>query len=148
MNLILEKTEQVAYFTNMREVLAAAGIRAKDYDWFISDVDANCAPMDDQWISGEALADLLQRHDLQFAWAVFSAVPAGFRSTISAAPGADGNPNFWNKQDLLPQLKGALFEIVCWDSSATILINLPEQAARSFIARYPDTKPLMASCGT
>jgi hypothetical protein len=39
-------------------------------------------------------------------------------------------------------MEGALFEIACWDSSGTILINLPAQAAYSFLARYPDAKPL------
>ncbi|MDQ1830364.1 hypothetical protein [Massilia scottii] len=149
MNLILERTEQVAFFTNMREVLAAAGIAAQDYDWYLSNIETNFTPSafsaEDQWMGGEALACLLREHDVQFIWAVFSAVPKGFRSSVTAAPYVEGNPDYWNGAQLSPQLDGALFEIACWDSSATILINLPAHAQRSFIATFSDTQPL-AGC--
>ena len=39
-------------------------------------------------------------------------------------------------------MQGALFEIACWDSSGTILVNLPAQAVSSFLTRYPEAKPL------
>jgi hypothetical protein len=87
----------------------------------------------------------LRQHELQFIWAVFSAVPKGFRSSPSSAPYVEGNPSYWSGQELSPQLDGALFEIACWDSSGTILINLPEEAAQSFLARYSDTRPLAAA---
>jgi hypothetical protein len=147
MNLILEKTDRVRWFTNMREVLDAANIAPRDYDWYVSDVETNWTPpgfsLADQWFAGDELASFLRGHDLQFIWAVFSAVPKGFRSSPSSAPYADGNPNYWSGEEPDPQLDGALFEIACWDSSAAILINLPEEAARSFVARYIDTRPLM-----
>ncbi|MCE3606214.1 hypothetical protein LXA47_21770 [Massilia sp. P8910] len=149
MNLILERTEQVLFFTNMREVLAAASIVAQDYDWYISDIETNFTPSgfsaEDQWMCGEALACLLREPDVQFIWAVFSAVPKGFRSSVTAAPYVDGNPDYWNGTHLIPQLNGALFEIACWDSSATILVNLPMHAQRSFITKFSDTQPLTSS---
>ncbi|MET0857774.1 MAG: hypothetical protein ABWY27_13550, partial [Telluria sp.] len=83
-----------------------------------------------------------QEHEIQFIWAVFSAVPKGFRTAVSAAPYVEGNPDYWNGKDVAPQLEGAFFEIACWDSSATILINLPAEARRQFIAAYSDTRPL------
>jgi len=146
MNLILKNTDQVQWFTNMREVLDAANIAAQDYDWYISDIETNWTPPEfslaDQWLAGDELASLLREHEVQFIWAVFSAVPKGFRSTPSSAPYADGNPAYWTGRVLAPQLDGALFEITCWDSSSIILIDLPEEAARSFAARYSDTRPL------
>lgn len=149
MNLILENTDQVRFFTKMDDVFAAAEIRPQDYDWYLSDIETNVNPngfsKGDQWISGEELATLIQEQELQFVWAVFSAVPKGFRSEASAPPYADGNPEYWNGKELTPQLKGALFEIACWDSSATILIGLPEHAQRAFMARYSDTRPLISS---
>jgi len=145
-NLILEETDQVAWFTNMREVFDALKIEPRDYDWYVSDIETNCTPPGfspaDQWISGGELASILREHEIQFIWGVFSAVPKGFRSTPSSIPYADGNPNYWTGPEPVPQLEGALFEIACWDSSATILINLPAQAARAFSSRYTDTKPL------
>ncbi|MCP2054847.1 UNVERIFIED_ORG: hypothetical protein J3D59_004707 [Pseudomonas fluorescens] len=146
MNLILEKTNQVRWFTNMLEVFDAANIAPQNYDWFVSDIETNWTPAGfspiNQWFSGDALASFIREHEVQFIWAVFSAVPKGFRSSPSFAPYVEGNPRYWDGTEPTPQLDGALFEIVCWDSSCTILINLPAQAAHSFMARYPDTLPL------
>jgi len=149
MNLILEKTDQVLWFTNMRDVFDAANIAPQDYDWYVSDIETNWCPPGfspvDQWFPGEALAAFLREHEVQFIWAVFSALPKGCRVTPSSPPCADGNPRYWNGEEPGPQLDGALFEIACWDSSATILVNLPEEAARAFVARYPDTRPLASA---
>lgn len=149
MNLILEKTDQVRWFTNMREVFDAANIAPADYDWYVSDIETNWTPPGfsnaDQWVPGEALASLVNQHDVQFIWAVFSAVPKGFRSSPASVPWVEDNPRYWHGGEPGPQLEGALFEIACWDSSGTILIGLPEEAARSFVVRYPDTRPLASA---
>jgi hypothetical protein len=149
MNLILEKTDQVRWFTNMREVFDAADIAPQDYDWYLSDIETNWTPPGfspiDQWLSGDALASFLREHEVQFIWAVFSAVPKGFRSTLLSAPYVEGNPSYWSGEEPALQLDGALFEIACWDSSATILINLPAQAARSFLRKFTDTQPLASA---
>ncbi|GGC77264.1 hypothetical protein GCM10011396_25520 [Undibacterium terreum] len=136
----------------MKEVFVAAQIVVQDYDWYISDIETNFTPegfsQEDQWMRGEDLAFLIQEYDLQFIWAVFSAVPKGLRLSVSNVPYVDGNPDYWNGKDPGPQLDGALFEIACWDSSATILINLPEQAERSFISNYSDTRLLSEANAT
>jgi len=87
MNLILEKTDQVRCFTNMKDVLDAASLAPQDYDWYISDIETNWKPpgftWDHQWMTGSDLAELLNEHNIQFIWAVFSAVPRGHRSVVS-----------------------------------------------------------------
>ncbi|MFN3439951.1 MAG: hypothetical protein ACK41V_19800 [Acidovorax sp.] len=149
MNLILEDCAQVPYFTNMRVVFDALELNASDFDWFVSDIehaggDAFCS--EDHWISGEDLERALLSNDIQFVWAVFSAIPKGGpRPAIHEPPYADGNPAFWSDPSPRPQLIGALFEIVCWDSSATILVGLPDAALRRFWHRFPDSKPLNAA---
>jgi hypothetical protein len=152
MNLILEKTGQVRFFTDMRKVFTAAEIAPQDYDWYVSDIETNFTPegfsADDQWMRGEELASFISKQEIQFIWGVFSAVPKGSRPTVSERPYADGNPYYWNGRDPAPQLKGALFEIACWDSSATILINLPKHAVRAFMANYSDTQPLIKAART
>lgn len=146
MNLILEKTDHVRFFTDMKEIFSATEIAPQDYDWYVSDIETNFTPKGlgtgDQWIRGEELAALIHKQEIQFIWAVFSAVPKGLRPAVLEAPFVEGNPDYWNGKDPGPQLQGALFEIACWDSSATILINLPEHAQRAFRARYSDTQPL------
>jgi hypothetical protein len=132
MNLTLEKTDQVRFFIDMREVFRAAEVAPQDYDWYISDIETNFTPNGfadyDQWMRGEELATLIGEYEIQFIWAVSSAVPKGTRLIVSRPPYIQRKPDYWNGTDPTPQLAGALFEIACWDSSATILINLPKNA--------------------
>ena len=146
MNLILERTARVPYFTDMRLVLAALGISATAFDWYLSDLEINLCieefPSGDRWISGEDLQCILERNEIQFIWAVFSACPKGSRWEVSDGPYADGNRDYWTELEVKPQLPGALFEIACWDSSATILVGLPPEAEASFQIAFPEAKPL------
>ena len=148
MNLILENTDQVQSFTNMREIFSAAEILVSDFDWYVSDVKTNLTPdefsPEDRWISGEELAAVIQARNIQFIYAVFSALPKGFRPVCITAPSVLNNRNYWSGTDIAPQLEGALFEIACWDSSATILINLPDDERHAFVAKYSDTRPLQS----
>ena len=145
-NLILEKTDQVRWHTSMRAMFDAADIAPQDYDWYVSDIETNWTPpgfsTDDRWFTGEELAAFLEAYEVQFIWAVFSAVPKGLRPLPAPTPYVENNPRYWDGTEPGPQLEGALFEIACWDSSGTILINLPPQAIHSFLTRYPDAKPL------
>jgi len=149
LNLILEQTNQVPYFTEMGSVFDALKISARDYDWYLSDLEINYNvpgfTMDDQWITGEDLHRLITEQKLQFIWGVFSAFPIGFRCIVESSPFANGNPAFWADDEYRPQLKNALFEIISWDSSATILVSLDAETAANFSQAYPDAKPLKAS---
>lgn len=146
MNLILERTERVRFFTDMRATLGALGIKASDFDWYLSDLETNYygdeLSSEDQWIAGGELQRLLDRNEIQFIWAVFSAVPVGHRQTVVAAPYIEGNPDYWTGSEVRPQMPGAVFEIACWDSSATILVGLPEAAEARFLAAFPETDSL------
>jgi hypothetical protein len=139
MNLILEKTDGVKYFTNMREVFSALRIRCSDFDWYVSDIETNGFPFEEGWHRGSDLASIINNNDIQFIWAVFSAVPKGLRPEVIEPPCIDGNPNYWNGSNPKPQLASALFEIACWDSSATILVGVDFKMAANFQTTYPDT---------
>jgi hypothetical protein len=142
MNLILEKVERIPFFTDMRATLCALGISAADFDWYLSDVETNYYgdefSSEDQWMTGGELRHLLDHNDIQFIWAVFSAVPIGYRHNVPAAPHIDGNPDYWSGFEVRPQLSGAIFEIACWDSSATILVGLPAEAEARFLTVFPE----------
>lgn len=139
MNLILEKTKQVKFFTNMRDVFRALRINCDDYDWYLSDVETNGFDIPEGWLSGVKLNKLIQGKDIQFIWSVFSAFPAGVRVDVTKEPYVYGNPTYWNGGEVYPQLEQALFEIVCWDSSATILIGLEPEMEHNFRLAYSDT---------
>lgn len=132
----------------MRLVFSALGISAADYDWFISDIETNYYgtkfTSEDQWMEGHTLQNFIDQNEVQFIWAVFSAVPKGYRRTVPSAPYIDGNPHFWNGKEMAPQLDGALFEIACWDSSATILVGLPPTLEKNFKLTYSDASSLVS----
>ena len=145
-NLILENTNQVPYFTNMRSVLEGLRLDPAEYDWYLSDLETNYFPPgfddSDQWFSGVDFRELLYSNSIQFIWGVFSAVPKGTRFTIEKAPYVNRNPDFWNGTHLVPQLPGSLFEIFSWDSSATILVGIPQESARHFLATFSEARQL------
>lgn len=142
MNLILEKTNQVKYFTNMKDVFTALRISCSDYDWYISDVETNTHVFTEGWHTGSDLEKVLASKDIQFIWAVCSAFKKGTKFKVTDAPYAEGNGEFWKGADLKPQLSTAEFEIVCWDSSATILIGIDLTMAENFKKAYSDSTEL------
>lgn len=149
MNLILERTDSVPFFTEMRSVFSALGLRARDYDWFVSDIETNYYgegfTSDDQWITGDALERFITENTVQFIWAVFSAFPKGVRFQVKEAPIVEDYAGYWSGNEVAPQLKDALFEIAAWDSSGTILVGLPPEATEKFMNFYPDARPLVSA---
>lgn len=150
MNLVLEPPAPVAYFTDMRETLSDAGIDPTSFDWYVSDLETNFPVPElgngDVWIQGETLAKVLETPALQFIWAVFSAFPAGEGGkNVDSPPIADGDGRYWRPPEALPQLQGAHIEVVCWDSSATILIGLSEEQAARYVDANPNAKPLSST---
>jgi hypothetical protein len=148
MNLILERSDQMRWYTDMRLVFSVLPGVCEAHDWLISGFDCNWFPddriaydNDPVLISGEVLLDVVKTHDIQFIWAVFSALPRGCRPDISRAPYADGNPAFWSGSPR-PQLKEALFEIVCWDSTSMLLIGAPDDIVRQFRLYFTDSRDL------
>lgn len=145
MNLILEKTERIKFYTNIEEIFTALGEKCSKYDWYISDIELNTGLLEEGWHSGSELEAFLEENKVQFIWAVFSAVPVGYRCHITNVPFVYNNPYYWNGSEVNPQLNGAIFEIVCWDSSATILVGLNEQQLACFTNYYPEAVELKSA---
>ena len=142
MNLIIEQSQHVSIYTDMSEVMNWLGNPTTDYDWLITDIEGGWLDIESPcFMSGKELAERLNGSKCYFEWAVFSALPKGSRPSFEKAPFADGNPNFW-KGSPKPQLKEALFEIVCWDSGATLFIGLSEHLGKLVAQAIPDVKDL------
>jgi hypothetical protein len=144
MNIALDDPNAVPYFTDMKATLAAAEIAATDFDWYVSDLETNytldALPASAGWMTGHDLEEALAMPGLQFIWAVLSAFPRGTSFEVPDEPCVDGNPQYWSNPSLKPQLPGALFEVVSWDSSATILVGVPDESGIAFMRRYPQAK--------
>lgn len=147
MNILLESSDAVPYLTDVGSTLCSLGVDASAFDWYVSDIETNFffegRPQVDGWMNGPELAQCLLHPGLQFIWGVFSAFPRGMRVEVPRPPSAEGNPRFWRDADTLtPQLEGALFELVCWDSSATILVGITSEQARRYMETHPQAKLL------
>jgi len=126
----------------MNDVTRWLEIDLKDYDWHISDIEGAWSELDDpSWLRGEELSTKLKEFDCQFVWAVISAFPKGTEPFTTDKPYADGNPRFWEGEPE-KQLQDSLFEIVCWDSSATLFIGLPNDLGEKLVANAPGIKDL------
>jgi hypothetical protein len=150
-NLLLSGAKSMPYFTDMRAIFDALPGACGRYDWLISDLDWIWLSRDKDdgspdkslvgstvLISGEELLKIIQSSQIQFVWAVFSALPKGVEPRLDERnlPFAEGNPDLWSGSPK-PQLAEALFEIVCWDSTETLLIGLDDDSARSFKEAFP-----------
>jgi hypothetical protein len=144
MNVSLDDSTAVSYFTDMKTTLDAAEIKTTDFEWYVSDLETNYAldalPASTGWMSGQQLEEVLATPDLQFIWAIFSAFPRGTKFEVAEEPSADGNPQYWLNANLKPQLPGALFEVVSWDGSAILLVGVPEHSGLAFMHKYPQAK--------
>lgn len=142
MNYIQENTSEVEIFTSMNDVARWLEIDLQDYDWHISDIEGAWPELDDpSWVRGEELAAKLNEFDYQFVWAVISAFPKGTEPFTTDKPFADGNYEFWEGKPT-KQLKDSQFEVVCWDSSTTLFIGLPDELGEKLVANAPGIKNL------
>mgnify|MGYP001554841035 CR=1 FL=1 len=142
MNYIQKNAKGVKFYTSLKNVESWLGISLSDYDWHISDIEGAWPELEDpSWITGENLAAKLNEYDYQFVWAAISAFPKGTKPFISDVPYADGNPDF-RQGTPQKQLSNSLFEIVCWDSSATLFIGLNEKLSSNLLNNAAGIKNL------
>jgi hypothetical protein len=142
MNFIQYKALQVEFYTSLKDVERWLEIDLSDYDWHFSDVDGGWVGLEyPSWVPGEVLSAKLKEFDYQFIWAVISAFPKGTKPFLDNNPYADGNPGFWEGSPK-KQIGNALFEIVCWDSSATLFIGLPDFLSKVLLKNAPGIKNL------
>jgi len=94
--------------------------------------------------SGAELARVLAEHPHeQYIWAVFSAFApdiAPQQIDLRTLPDAE-SADFW-QDNPKPQHPQALFEIVCWDSTCTLFIGLPDKLAQRVVAEFPECRTL------
>ncbi|MFC4994829.1 hypothetical protein [Rubritalea tangerina] len=141
MNLLLENSTFVEYYTYLDELFRAIP-ELQEYNYLLSDLDVTNWPLEQSSISisGSELFETITSSKVQFIWGVLSA----FKGEVcipSDLPYADGNPRLWQHNRKV-QCPGAEFEIVCWDSGATLFIGADEELASKLMKLYPDIQRL------
>jgi len=147
--IILEKGFK--YYTDMKAVLAPIRDDFKKYNWLITDCECNHYPdpkiqfnAEYSWISGGDFLSLVNEHDIQFIWAVFSAIPKHIlldEVLKYEIPYADGYTGFW-KNPISIQHPLADIEIVPWDSSLVLVISKDDDVATRVKTHFPLSEDL------
>jgi hypothetical protein len=143
MNLLLERSKFVDYYTYLDPIFQAAPELA-DFTYLISDLEigGGCERLakGPLVLSGIELQAIVENEQVQFIWAVLSAFDR--EPAIPAElPYADGNQALW-KGSPKPQISDAKFEIVCWDSASTLFIGVEASTAAKLQQKYPDIQDL------
>ena len=155
MNTLLEGPGRMAWHTDLRLVFRAFGGRQREFNWLLTDVELNCdvagLPLSDDphskdavWLSGAALTELVEAQEVQFVWGVLS----GFHpetaidvTRVDPYPYADGNDALW-RPGVRIQHPLAEVEIVCWDSSSTLLMSHDDDLTRRFRSFFTEAVDL------
>ena len=134
--------------TDMAKVLAVVGRFSEGCYWRVSEPDTSYWPdprfKEDVFIiSDKELRTVLGAHDVQFNWAVFSALPVRpiHPQPAAESPYADGNGAIWHDQPVV-QHPSALFEVICWDSSATMVVSYIDGPVEAFMQAFSDAAPM------
>jgi hypothetical protein len=171
--VILKKSKQMPFYTDIKRVFEALGGRQTEFNWLITNLEYSAYrfweledeglptskfpdpkvydEMLDQldqeviWLSGEQLTKLVNSIDIQFIWAVLS----GFRKEVDidiqnlgVIPYADGNPGFWTANPTI-QHPLAEVEIVCWDSTLSLMLSKNYDLINKFRSCFTDSMDLL-----
>lgn len=152
MKTLLEGPGRMGSYTRLSPLFEALAGTQRQYRWLVTQWECNVYPPEFSWdpevpprlLSGDSLSLLAGRNDPQFIWGVLSALPPRQHmdvSDLAVEPWADGNPAIWIPE-AEPQFPGAALEIVCWDSSCTIVTSSDEDVHRRLLTYFPEAKPL------
>lgn len=155
METLLEGCREMPFFTDLRLVFRAIGDRQTEFNWLVTDLEyvslgshGKHAPpfvgAGPHWLSGSELSGLVADNEIQFVWAVLSGFPRGVTldlAHLEVEPYADGNPGFW---EVSPRIQHplAVVEIVCWDSTSTLLFCQDRTIGESFRRYFPEAVDL------
>jgi hypothetical protein len=143
--LMIEKTGR-GFMTYLNDIFIAFDNKQNEYNWLISSYECNDYPSEkiplgkeSAWISGTDLAEIVNKHGIQFIWGVLSAFSKDVKYSDVMKyplPYADGNGELWNEEVKL-QHPLAEMKIVAWDSGLAILMTEDKKILEKFKKIYP-----------
>lgn len=145
MNLILEESAYIDHYTYLAPLFDAAP-SLENYWYLLTEIETNLRGdprlyAEASLLAGSDLRAITAQEPIQFIWGVFSAFTNKSAALPDVRPYADGNESLW-MPNATPQAAEAAFEIVCWDSSATLFIGIDDAIAEQLQARFPDIRKL------
>lgn len=153
MMIILENTNQLEFQTDLSKLIIPFREKFRSLNWLLTDLDFIILDADKYGsveklnleekainFNGIELCDLVEKRKIQFVFGVLT----GFNTEIphfaeESLPTADQNQEVWTEPKKF-QIPSAEIEIICWDSSTTILKFKDNLLGQKFMQEFPDSK--------
>jgi len=169
---LLERSNQMPFYTDMKLVFDSLGGRQLDYNWLITDIDyvvgglrrgpangnlptnikisnASTYPTDSLdnpivFIEGEELHKIIYGNNIQFIWAVFSGIKKEIKIDVNNLSVEPFADGNPNFWISFPQIQHPLaeIEIVCWDSTLTLFLSKDNEMGKRFKNCFTDARDL------
>jgi hypothetical protein len=138
MNWIIRNSKKISYHTNLDEILRPFLEHINNYNWILSDIeggDWTGLPIDyehDYFVLSPNEFQRILNNYVQFYWGIIIGVPISVEIMINEnnLPYAEGNRVIWENGNL--QCPNAEIEIICFDSSYTIIKFTNEYLSNKF----------------
>jgi hypothetical protein len=150
MNWVIGHNGKMQFHTYLDEILAPIRKDIKNFNWIITDVETYGGHpsnfpinMNDEYfiLSPARFDELLDAH-VQFWWGVILGVPKAFDIVVDETelPFGEGNELIWKNGNI--QYPDAEIEIVCFDSSYTIVKFKTDLLSKKFHDHFPEAVEL------
>ncbi len=158
MTILLENTAQLRWQTDLSLLLHPMKQRVIALNWLVADleyhfIDNKQPRAITAWdteelyaiVPGQELYDSVADRDIQIIWGAFCGIAGDIPNlTEDEAPYVDGNEKLWAKPEAF-QLASSAIEIVCCDSSLTLVKFRDESLGRQFLEIFSDGKIMQSS---
>ena len=153
MNWIIKDSKKLTCHTFLKEILVPILSDIKNYNWIITDLEFISGsnkelPINhdnDYFIlTAEEFSNLI-KSEFQIVWGVIEGVPESFNIALDLEnlPFAEGNDLIWKSDNI--QYPDSTIEIVCFDSSYTIIKFKDESMSKKFSNYFLTAQPLEAA---
>lgn len=148
MNWIIEKSQKMPYHTYLNVILAPFVDDLNNYQWLVSDFESNHTigtpfnyEQDYFILSADDMRNIFNA-DIQIYWGVIIAVPIDVEVIITSNndPYVEGNALVFKEGNI--QYPGGEIEIICFDSSYTIVKFSKEELSNRFKVYFDEAIPL------
>ncbi|MES2060612.1 MAG: hypothetical protein V4456_01745 [Bacteroidota bacterium] len=144
MNWIIKKTVKTDFHTHLDIIIAPIKADIISYNWILSDLEINYLkdlPVnheDEYFILSPTEFEKMLGKDVQIIWGVIIAVPMGIKIEIldDKFPYSEGNDLAWQNGNI--QYPDGKIEIICFDSSLTIVKFADKPLSDKFKAYFGD----------
>jgi hypothetical protein len=151
MNLIIKGSSQMPRHTDIKLIFDALEGRQREFNWLITEHECYSRTLDKDIfneeiviLSGDELTDIVTHNKIQFVWGILSAFDKATDidiNNLSVIPTFDGEWKYGG-EDVHTQHPLAIAEIVCVDSSYTILLSKDDDLSNRFLRHYSDAQDL------